>query len=223
MAAEARRIEAALPRGARRIALDEHGERVTTAQLAERLLALAARRPRRRASDRRPRRARPGAEGELRRDAAPVRPDAAACLRARAARRGAVPRLVGHRRPSVPPRMSAAPASLRLPRVAEPAPAPAARRRSASATSCCCRAGRGRRGARGRARRRAARRLRRARHARQARRGADDGSPRAACPPAPILCADTTVALGRRILGKPRRRRRRARASSACSPAARTA
>jgi 23S rRNA (pseudouridine1915-N3)-methyltransferase len=39
MAAEARRIEAALPRGIRRIALDERGQRVTTAQLAERLLA----------------------------------------------------------------------------------------------------------------------------------------------------------------------------------------
>jgi 23S rRNA (pseudouridine1915-N3)-methyltransferase len=39
MAAEARRIEAALPRGARRIALDERGQRVTTAQMAERLLA----------------------------------------------------------------------------------------------------------------------------------------------------------------------------------------
>ena len=39
MAAEARRIEAALPRGARRVALDERGQRVTTAQLAERLLA----------------------------------------------------------------------------------------------------------------------------------------------------------------------------------------
>jgi 23S rRNA (pseudouridine1915-N3)-methyltransferase len=39
MAAEATRIEAALPRGARRIALDEHGERVTSAQLAARLLA----------------------------------------------------------------------------------------------------------------------------------------------------------------------------------------
>ena len=39
MAAEAARIEAALPRGARRIALDEHGERVTSAQLAARLLA----------------------------------------------------------------------------------------------------------------------------------------------------------------------------------------
>ena len=39
MAAEARRIEAALPRGARRVALDERGQRVTTQQLAERLLA----------------------------------------------------------------------------------------------------------------------------------------------------------------------------------------
>ena len=39
MAAEAARIEAALPRGARRIALDEHGERVTSVQLAARLLA----------------------------------------------------------------------------------------------------------------------------------------------------------------------------------------
>jgi 23S rRNA (pseudouridine1915-N3)-methyltransferase len=39
MAAEAARIEAALPRGARRIALDEHGERVTSAQLAARLVA----------------------------------------------------------------------------------------------------------------------------------------------------------------------------------------
>ena len=39
MAAEGRRIEAALPRGARRVALDERGERVTTQQLADRLLA----------------------------------------------------------------------------------------------------------------------------------------------------------------------------------------
>jgi len=39
MAAEALRIQAAVPRGARRIALDEHGDRVTTRQLAERLLA----------------------------------------------------------------------------------------------------------------------------------------------------------------------------------------
>ena len=39
MAAEATRIEAALPRGARRVALDEHGDRVGSAQLAARLLA----------------------------------------------------------------------------------------------------------------------------------------------------------------------------------------
>ncbi len=37
MAAEAQRIEAALPRGARRVVCDEHGERVTTLQLASRL------------------------------------------------------------------------------------------------------------------------------------------------------------------------------------------
>jgi 23S rRNA (pseudouridine1915-N3)-methyltransferase len=36
-AAEAARIEAALPKGARRVVLDERGERRTTAQLAERL------------------------------------------------------------------------------------------------------------------------------------------------------------------------------------------
>jgi 23S rRNA (pseudouridine1915-N3)-methyltransferase len=36
-AAEAARIEAALPKGARRVVLDEHGERRSTAQLAERL------------------------------------------------------------------------------------------------------------------------------------------------------------------------------------------
>ncbi len=38
MAAEAKRIEAAIPRSARRIALDELGERVTTRHLAGRLL-----------------------------------------------------------------------------------------------------------------------------------------------------------------------------------------
>ena len=37
MAAEAQRIEAAFPRGARRVVLDERGSSVTTAQLAERL------------------------------------------------------------------------------------------------------------------------------------------------------------------------------------------
>lgn len=39
MAAEATRIEAALPRGARRIALDERGERVTSVELAARIVA----------------------------------------------------------------------------------------------------------------------------------------------------------------------------------------
>src|SRR5689334_10754233 len=39
MAAEAARLEAAVPRGARRIALDERGERVSTVQLAARLEA----------------------------------------------------------------------------------------------------------------------------------------------------------------------------------------
>lgn len=39
MAAEALRIEAALPKGARRVVLDERGTRITTARLAERLRA----------------------------------------------------------------------------------------------------------------------------------------------------------------------------------------
>lgn len=39
MAAEAARIVAALPKGVRRVALDERGDRVTTAQLAARLVA----------------------------------------------------------------------------------------------------------------------------------------------------------------------------------------
>ena len=39
MAAEAARLEAALPRGVRRVVLDEHGTRVTTLQLADRLEA----------------------------------------------------------------------------------------------------------------------------------------------------------------------------------------
>lgn len=37
MAAEAARIEAALPKGVRRVVLDEHGTRLTTVQLAQRL------------------------------------------------------------------------------------------------------------------------------------------------------------------------------------------
>ena len=39
MAAEAARIEAALPKGVRRVVLDERGERVTTLQLATRMKA----------------------------------------------------------------------------------------------------------------------------------------------------------------------------------------
>jgi len=39
MAAEAARLEAATPRGARRVVLDERGERVTTVQLARKLQA----------------------------------------------------------------------------------------------------------------------------------------------------------------------------------------
>jgi 23S rRNA (pseudouridine1915-N3)-methyltransferase len=42
MQAEATRIEAALPAGARRVVLDEHGSRVSTVQLAERLRAWMA-------------------------------------------------------------------------------------------------------------------------------------------------------------------------------------
>lgn len=37
MAAEARRLDAAIPKGARRVLLDERGTRLTSAQLAERL------------------------------------------------------------------------------------------------------------------------------------------------------------------------------------------
>jgi 23S rRNA (pseudouridine1915-N3)-methyltransferase len=39
MAAEAARLEAAVPKGARRVVLDERGERVTTVQLAQRMQA----------------------------------------------------------------------------------------------------------------------------------------------------------------------------------------
>ena len=39
MAAEAARIEAALPKSVRRVVLDEHGTRLTTVQLAQRLTA----------------------------------------------------------------------------------------------------------------------------------------------------------------------------------------
>lgn len=39
MAAEAQRLEAAIPRGARRVVLDERGDRLTTVQFAQRLQA----------------------------------------------------------------------------------------------------------------------------------------------------------------------------------------
>lgn len=39
MAAEAQRLEAAIPRGARRVVLDERGDRLSTVQLAQRLQA----------------------------------------------------------------------------------------------------------------------------------------------------------------------------------------
>ena len=39
MAAEGQRIEAALPRGVRRVVLDEHGDRLTTVQLSARMTA----------------------------------------------------------------------------------------------------------------------------------------------------------------------------------------
>jgi len=39
MAAEAQRLEAAVPKGARRVVLDERGDRLSTAQLAQRLQA----------------------------------------------------------------------------------------------------------------------------------------------------------------------------------------
>ena len=42
MAAEAARLSAALPRGVRRVVLDEHGTRLTTVQLAERMRAWLA-------------------------------------------------------------------------------------------------------------------------------------------------------------------------------------
>ena len=103
MAAEAGRIDAALPKGARRIVLrrTRRTRRHGAARAAP--AVLAARRPRRRAAGRRARRARCDAEGERGRDAAPVGPDAAARLRARAARRGAVPGVDRDRQPSIPP------------------------------------------------------------------------------------------------------------------------
>ena len=138
MAAEAKRIEAALPRGVRRVALDEHGSRVTTRQLADRLadwqrdgrdVALLVGGPDGLDA---------GAEGALRREPAPVGPDPAACLRARAAGRSALPRLVAspanhpyHREVTRAPPS----ASSTSPRRARGAAS--CWRRSACATSCC--------------------------------------------------------------------------------------
>ena len=188
-------------KGARRVLLDEHGTRRSTAALAERLnvwrgdgrdVALVIGGPD--GLD-------PAQQQAARRDAAPVRPDAAACDRARAAGRSAVPRLVAHHRPPVPPRMkpvhdfvylaSQSPRRRQLLRAARRAARAAAARRR-----------RGRRGAGSGPPRRVAAGLRAARDAAQAGRGAPapgQRGPRVA----PILCADTTVALGRRILGKP--------------------
>ena len=220
MAAEATRIEAALPRGARRIALDEHGDRVTSVAARRAPARLAGRRPRRGARRRRPRRARCRVQGELRRDAAPLGPDpcrmrSSACS---SPRRSTAP---GRSTPAIPitasDSMSAA--AVRLPRLAEPAPAPAARPDRRPPRAAARRRRRGRRGARsGRAPascpRRYVERVTRAKLRAASRRLRARG-----LAPAPILCADTTVALGPRILGKPRRRGRcRSHAGAAVGP-----
>jgi 23S rRNA (pseudouridine1915-N3)-methyltransferase len=86
MAAEATRIELALPKGVRRVLLDEHGARLTTLQLSQRLVAW-------------------GNDG---RDVALIvgGPDGlAAPLKASAVGRSAVPRVDGDDQPSVPPRV----------------------------------------------------------------------------------------------------------------------
>ena len=80
-----------------------------------------------------------GAEGQRRRDAAPVGPDAAACLRARAAGRGAVPRLVADCKATpttANERTRRATTSSTSPRRARAARSCCSR--SACATSCCC-------------------------------------------------------------------------------------
>ena len=84
MAAEAQRLEAALPKSVRRVILDERGDRVTTVQLAQRLERW---------------------KGDGRDVAIFIggRPDPATCFCARAAGRGAVPRLVGDGWPSLSP------------------------------------------------------------------------------------------------------------------------
>ena len=224
MAAEAKRIEAALPRGMRRVAFDERGSRVTTHALADRLVAwqgegrdvaLVVGGP-------------DGLDAALKASCdekpAPVGPDLAARLRARAAGRGALSRLVADREPSVPPRMKpvSGQASSTWPRRAragaqllaqigvrhelllagadEDAEALEAERAGELPAA----------------------------YVERVTRAKLDGGARAAwrrrgLPPAPILCADTTVALGRRILGKPEDAADAARMLGAALPAARIA
>ena len=94
-AAERERIEAAIPRGTRVVALDERGTNLTTKALAERLKGWQL-------GHRRPRRAGPGISPGRARTHSPVRPDPAARHGARAADRAALPRLVGECRASLP-------------------------------------------------------------------------------------------------------------------------
>ena len=153
-----------------------------------------------------------------RRRAAPVDLTLPHALVARAAGRGAVPRLDGE--PAItandmttPRRLRRRPRSVRPGAARAPDPhdwiylaSQSPRRRQLLAqigcANCCCRAGRGRRGARGGSRRRTADAdYCEARHAPSCggARALATGSARRA-----ILCSDTTVALGRQILGKPR-------------------
>ena len=215
MAAEAQRIEAALPRGARRVALDERGERVTTAQLAERLLAWQ--RDGRDAAlliggpDGLDPALKASCDETLRLSDLTLPHAFARVLVAEALYRAwsvtpAIRTTANDRRRRAASLADVAvhdgPATrLRLPRLAEPAPARAARadrRRHEPLLP----GRRRRRGARGRRAGRATGALRGAGDTRQARRGAAPAR-RAGLPAAPVLCADTTVALGRRILAKP--------------------
>jgi ribosome-associated protein len=198
------RMEAAIPRGARRVLLDERGSRLTSAQLAERLgfwrgdgrdVALLIGGP-------------DGIDPPLkagRRDPAPVRPDPAARPGARAAGRGAVPRLVAAPGAPLPPGVTACTCPTSTTSSTWPARARAACSCWTSwawCTSPAARPQRGRRGAGGRAQRRgAAGYVQRVTLRKLA--AARSGLARRRLPPAPILVADTTVALGRRILGKP--------------------
>ena len=112
MAAEAQRIEAAIAARARAASCSTSAALASDHRAPGRTPARLARRRARRGlliggPD--------GLDATLkatrRRDAAPVGPDAAARLRARAAGRGAVPRLVAAAGPPLPPRMKPAPPS----------------------------------------------------------------------------------------------------------------